>query len=376
MGAKVTVGSHGRPLTRDDGTAAVYGGAILGGGGGGSIEAGLEMVRAVFAAGTPRLIPVEALAPNDQVVTVGLVGSPAAPLAKVTPADYVRAVRLLEEDVARHEGSPLNDFIKGFIANENGAVASVNGWLQAAVLSRPVVDCPCDGRAHPTALMGALGLHREPSYLSRQSAVGGDPAGGLYLEMTVRGELTRASTAVRTASIQAGGLVAVARNPVPAARAASHGAPGGISQAIAVGRALLDRGFEGVASLFAAPEAFDGRIRAVELRTAGGFDAGFLTIELAKPPVGGPTLRIDFWNEYVSLEEQTERGGRRLFTFPDLIAIFELPTLRPLTSADVRSGQEVRLLCVRRGELKIGAAVLDPELLRAVETAVGREIAG
>ncbi len=363
----------GRVLTLGDGVAAVYGGAVLGGGGGGSIEAGLEMVRAALEAGSPRLVPATDLDPGDPVVTVGLVGSPAAPSARVVPADYVRAARLLEADAAG-DGWPSP---KGFIANENGAVASVNGWLQAAVTGLPVVDCPCDGRAHPTAVMGALGLHREASYMSRQAAAGGDPAAGLYLELVVRGGLAGTSATIRETAVRAGGLVAVARNPVPVSRAVSHGAPGAIGQAIIVGRALLDGGFAGVAGLFAAKATFRGQVRSVELRTTGGFDVGSLTIE---PEGVGPdearpdkALRVDFWNEYVTLEDGQ---GRRLCTFPDLIAIFALPSQRPLTSADIRPGQDVQVLGVRREEIKVGAAVLDPDLLQAVETAVGKVIVG
>ncbi len=355
----------GQPLSPDDGQAAVYGGAILGGGGGGSIEAGLEMVRAAFAAGRPRLVSPADIAPDDQVVTVGLVGSPASLGARVVPADYVRAARLLEADLAR-DGLPA---AKGFIANENGAVASVNGWLQAAATGLPVVDAPCDGRAHPTALMGALGLHLEPSYRSRQAAAGGDRSTGLYVELTVQGSLDRASAAVRQAAVQAGGLVAVARNPVPVSRAITHGSPGAISQAIEVGRAFLGQGPSGVAALFAAPVVLTGRVRGLELRTEGGFDIGSLSID----GEAGATWRIDFWNEYALLEDT---AGRRLFTFPDLIVVFDLSTGRPMTSGDIRSGQDALIMGVHREEIRVGAAVLDPLLLRAMEQALGKAIRG
>lgn len=360
-----TTRSVGRPLSPADGQAAVYGGAILGGGGGGSIEAGLEMVRAAFATGRPCLASPDDLAPDDQVVTVGLVGSPASPGARVVPADHARAVRLLQADLAQ-DGRPA---IAGFIANENGAVASVNGWLQAATLGLPVVDAPCDGRAHPTALMGALGLHLEPAYRSRQAAAGGDKVAGLYVEMTVQGGLDRASAAVRQAAVQAGGLVAVARNPVPVSRAKSHGAPGAISQAIDVGRAFLGAGPSGVAALFAAPTILTGRVRDVELKSQGGFDVGSLTID----GEAGATYRIAFWNEFGTLEEG---AGRRFFTFPDLIAVFDLSSGRPLTSGDVRPGEDVRIMGVRRAEIKVGAAVLDPDLRATMEQALGKILGG
>jgi DUF917 family protein len=77
--------------------------------------------------------------------------------------------------------------LAGIIPNENGAGFGVNGWIQAAALNLPMVDAPANGRAHPTGLMGAMGLHRQINYHSIQSAVGGNPDLDLYLEMTCQG---------------------------------------------------------------------------------------------------------------------------------------------------------------------------------------------
>ncbi|MEW6723346.1 MAG: DUF917 family protein [Bacillota bacterium] len=105
----------------------------------------------------------------------------------------MRAVELLRD--------ALGVRIGGLITNENGGSATVNGWIQAATLGLPVVDAPCNGRAHPTGLMGSMGLHRSPGYLSLQAAVGGDPNQGRYLEITAAGSLAGASATVRQASI-------------------------------------------------------------------------------------------------------------------------------------------------------------------------------
>src|ERR1035437_6806862 len=110
-------------------------------------------------------------------------------------------------------------------------------WLVPGCRERlPAIDCPCNGRAHPTGVMGSLNLSEAPDYVSHQTAVGG--GGGRYLEVSVAGSLERAAAMVRKASVKAGGLMAVARNPVTIAHAKHNGAPGAIRKAMAVGEAL------------------------------------------------------------------------------------------------------------------------------------------
>src|SRR5581483_1897006 len=73
----------------------VYGGAILGAGGGGSIEAGLVAGRRALAAGTPRLIPLSALAPDACLVTFSNVGTVMGKGGVAAARDYhTRALEL------------------------------------------------------------------------------------------------------------------------------------------------------------------------------------------------------------------------------------------------------------------------------------------
>lgn len=143
-------------LCREHIEAAVRGGGILGGGGGGRLEEGRRFARRAFATGSPRLIQAEDLPAEAMVVTVSVVGSPSTARADLGPEDYLRPVLELETRMEKP--------IAGLISSENGGAATVNGWLQSAALGIPVVDAPADGRAHPTGLMGALGLERLPGY--------------------------------------------------------------------------------------------------------------------------------------------------------------------------------------------------------------------
>ncbi|WNC16056.1 DUF917 family protein [Brevibacillus brevis] len=335
--------------------AAVYGGCVLGGGGGGWLEDGLETGRLALEVGTPQLYTSDEMHDDDLLATVALVGAPAAADQYTKPMHYVRALQLLERTI----GQP----IKGIITNENGAGTTVNGWFQAAVTGLPVIDSPCNGRAHPTGVMGAMNLHQLDGFLSHQAAVGGKDE--RYHEVVVSGRLQQAAGLVRKVSVEAGGLVVVARNPVSAAYARENGAPGAIRQAIEVGEALL--GSKGEAAIDAVCQKLGGRVVAegvvdeFSLNTAGGFDVGRVVIN---------GHELTFWNEYMTLEV----NGERLGTFPDLIMTMDAETAKPIVSAEVEKGQKLAVIHVPKEHLILGATMRNPQLMASVESAVNKPI--
>ncbi len=340
--------------------AAAYGGAVLGGGGGGAIEEGLELGRAALrSGGCPRLVTLEDIDDQDVLVTVSGVGAPAATDACLEPDHYVQALQLLVDQL---EGP-----VSGLITNENGGMATLNGWYQSAVTGLPVVDAPCNGRAHPTGLMGAIGLDQVTGYVSRQTAVGGDPGAGRHVRLYVETSLTSAARLVRQAAVEAGGLVGVARNPVSAAYVREHAAPGALGQAITVGRAFLGadsplKAAEAVCQALQGEVVCHGRVTGLTLRTEGGFDVG--QVEL------GDGFELTFWNEYMTLELR----GQRLATFPDLITTLSATEPVPVSSAEIREGQQVLVITVPRQHLKLGGGMRQPELFVPAEQAVGKDL--
>jgi hypothetical protein len=340
---------------------AAWGGAFLGGGGGGWPVDGLANGMRALEAGTPRLVRLSDLRQDDIVVTVSMVGAPAAPERFLRPEDYVEAVRALNER--------LGGRIAALISSENGGTASLNGWFQSAVTGIPVADAACDGRAHPTGVMGSMGLDLDEGYTSVQCAVGGNPATARRVRMLVEGDLGACDRVIRESSVAAGGLVAVARNPVTAAFVAENGAPGAITQALALGEILLwnrPAGGETVARAMA--EEMGGRIlargpvRDCVLRTVGGYDVGQLRVQ---------DVELTFWNEYMT----AERGPERLATFPDLIATLDAETGDPVVTAALADGHELVVVAVPKARLILGAGVRRPESLAPAEAAVGKEMA-
>ena len=341
---------------------AVLGGALLGGGGGGRVRDGRDLGSLAVRVGTPRLVSIDELPADGTIVTVSAVGAPAAKNQYITPMQYARAVRLFMERSGR---------IDGLISCENGGLATVNGWFQAAALDIPVVDAPANGRAHPIGVMGSMGLHRDPAYLSSQTACGGDPEAGRYVEVAVTAALPEAARIIRQASIAAGGLIGVARNPVAVDYVREHAAAGAVSLAMELGE-ILEKASDGPQAAGQVAERLggsvvlqDASVRAVSLQTVGGFDVGAVTLEQRDS-----TYELTFWNEYMTLEAAASRIG----TFPDLLATIDLETKIPLPSADIAEGMHVALLHVPAANIPLGGGMRDPELYRQIEEVLDKQM--
>ena len=350
-------------LDMASGEAAVLGGAVLGGGGGGSIKAGMHNAQVAVDLGTPTLATLDELAEKDLVITSSGVGAPAAKEKMVRPVDHIRALELF-----RQMGGGE---IAGIICNENGSCSGVNGWIESAASGLPVVDAPANGRAHPTGLMGAMGLNRVKGYLSRQTAAGGNPEIGRYLEVTARGSLTHTANMIRKAAVEAGGVVAVMRDPVTATYLKENAAVGAMQHAMKIGREMMavrDQGADAI--IKAIVESLPGevvcrgRIESLNITTQGGYDVGEITV------AGDNRMELTFWNEFMTLECQGERRA----TFPDLITLLSLETGIPISSAEAGKGQEVAVLYTPRENLILGHGVLIPEAIKEAENAVGKAL--
>lgn len=173
---------------------------------------------------------------------------------------------------------------------------------------------------------------------------------------------------VHIASIEAGGLVAVARNPVKVSYARQNCAIGGVSFAIETGKAFL-KGLEtsveeGVNSLCT---FLNGRILArgpvqnFSIETTGGFDVGYATVD---------GCDMTFWNEYATVE----KDGERLATFPDLIMTINAKTGEPVTTAMMEEGLDVYVITTDKKNLKLSPTMYAPELLKATEDVIKKDL--
>jgi DUF917 family protein len=354
--------------------AAVLGGAVLGGGGGGWVEDGRQLARTALAQGFSEIVPLENVPDDAVLLTVAAVGCPSAGRGSVKPEDYIRAVTLFIEKTGAT--------IQGLISNEIGAVAVVNGWLQSAALNLPggrhgipVIDAPANGRAHPTTLMGSMGLHERPDYLSMQTAVSGVAAPQSGVEAFFTGSLEHTSRLVRESAVKAGGMVAVARNLVSASYVRQHGAPGAIARALEIGSiwtrrepADAEKILTEVCDTLGAKFLIKGTVEKVRIKAEGGFDCGIITLVGASP---APALyELTFLNEYMTLDA----GGERLATFPDLIMTFDARTALPLISAEIKDTTDLVIIAAPARRLILGAGMRDRRLFEQIERRIGKEI--
>jgi DUF917 family protein len=302
------------------------GGLLLGCGGGGNTEQGCKAYEAAFEIAEKNgsqveLITLEELAQRHPeggaIVTISGVGSPASPTAYTPPEYYPRLMELLKKQVS--------DDIIGFVACEVGASNSFEPFVPAAILGVPVIDAPCDGRAHPLGLMGSLGLEKKGMPVV-QCAVGGrkgeNGTAGRYVEISLSGTVESCSALVRNASAQAGGFVMVARNPVDIKWLEDNAAAGAFAQTIELGRAwkeMLDADLpahemaESIAVMLSGRMLGTGKLRNYSCITENALDHGQFDI-----CCGSNTYNLSFFNEYMTLEDQ---DGNRLGTFPDGIIV-------------------------------------------------------
>ena len=348
-------------LTRENGEQILLGGWFLGGGGGGLPEGGREILDLVLKTGTVRFVSPEEVADDEILVTASLVGSPASPDSCVQDKHY--------REVYDRFLAACDKPIAAFVTNEAGGHSITNGWMMAAMTGKPMVDAACNGRAHPTGVMGAMGLHALPGYKSLQTAAGGKDASEILL--AVEGTVEQTSAAVRNAATLAGGYVTVLRNPADAAYFKENAALGCVSQAMAVGKLWqenmdsADKLLEALGRELNCQVLGRGIVEQVELKISGGFDVGLVTVSTPEGP-----LEVDFMNEYMT----AERGGERLGTFPDLVTFIDLEDRVPVCSAQIRAGQQVAVVCVPRENLKLGRGMFLQELFIPCEKAVGKAL--
>ena len=336
------------------------GGTILGGGGGGDPVKGRKYAKIAVEYTDLRLVPIEAVDEDAVLLTASLVGAPNAKDQFMTAKVLAYTVEMIRKNTDLKLG--------GIITNEQGGEASVNRWLQAAISGLPLVDAPCNGRAHPTGVMGSMNLHKQKDYKTVQACVGGNPETGNHVECFFEGSIEHTSKLVRLASIEAGGLVAVARNPVTAAYAKENCAVGGVSFAIETGKAFrkgletsVEEAVNSVCEFLGGRVLARGKVENFSIETTGGFDVGYAEVD---------GCELTFWNEYAT----AEKDGKRLATFPDLIMTINAQTGEPVTTAMMEEGLDVYVIGTDKKNLKLSATMFDPELLQETEKVVGKEM--
>lgn len=345
-------------MTEELALNAIYGGWLLGGGGGGTLAGGKGVVRVAMANGGFDVCTIDELTPETLVVTGSLVGSPSSGGDDPSGASCVHAYELFRKNTGCTIGA--------LISNESGAHSITNGWIAAAVNHLPVIDAACNGRAHPTGIMGAMSLHRKDGYQTVQAAAGG--TGEQELNLFTSGTIASTSQMVRTASTMTGGMISVLRNPIDADYVRENAAIGTLSMCIEVGKTIREcenkpeAMAENLGKQIGLQVLAQGKLHDFKLECKGGFDVGSAVI--------GDGYEVTFWNEYMT----AEKDGERLATFPDLIHLLDSKSGLPICSAALSDGMDVMLVNVPREKLLLGSTMFDKKLFEACEQAIEKPI--
>ena len=348
-------------ITKELTLNVIYGGLLLGGGGGGTLSGGFNVLEMLSSVGDPEIIEIDDLEDGDIIITASLVGSPASKTSYVDLNHYKKVYELIQNNTKSE--------IKGIITNESGAQSSTNGFILSALTNIPLINSPCNGRAHPTGIMGSLGLHKKFGYLSIQAGAGGK--GVQNIEVYVKSGVENASKTIRNASIEAGGFVTVLRNPVEVSYVKEHAAVGAFTKSLGLGKVINDnKGHIGRMLKKLEPYGLsvigEGVVVSKTLRIKNGFDLGNLIVG-----EGSRRYEIVFWNEYMTLEDE---NGVRLATFPDLIAIIDKRSALPVTSAEIKEGQDVYIVKMCKEGLDLSSTMRDKNIISSVSNTISKTI--
>jgi hypothetical protein len=152
-----------------------------------------------------------------------------------------------------------------------------------------------------------------------------------------------------------------------------HAAVGAISIAIDLGNAMLDAEARGGAAVIdAICDSLKGRILGqgpithATLETRGSYDRARYVID-----GGGEPLTVYVLNEHMAVDQ----GERRVSTFPDVIALLDVATGRPVPVERTAQGMEVAVLAVDRSVIPLASGVTDPAVYPEVEAEMGIALA-
>ncbi len=327
---------HGHVLDERDIEALEIGSGILGTGGGGNPYIGKLRAREMLRAGAEmRIIPPEALADDAMVVPLGGIGAPLISFERIKEGrEGLRCLRALEDRL-------------GFKADaigceEIGGQNSMEPLVTAAMAGLPVVDADGMGRAFPEMQMTTYSIYGHRSTPSVMC----DPHGNVVAFEHAISELWHERMA-RACVIAQGGASVLASAPMTGAFMKRYAIPRSYTQAIALGRAVLDARAahrDPVATICdreGGRHVFSGKISDLTRHFKGGFNVGIAQIE-GLDAHRASTAEIVIQNEFLIFR----RDGVMEVCVPDLVVVVELDTGLPITTELLRYGQRVAVLAL------------------------------
>jgi DUF917 family protein len=325
-----------RDITLDDIESLAVGAWVLGTGGGGSPYLGLLNMRALYKEGhRVQLMPAAELADDDWVAAVSNMGAPLVGQERLTDSRTIaRAVALME----RHTGHAF----RGIMALEIGGGNSIQPFMAAAHLGRPVIDSDMMGRAYPEAQMTSVAVGElRPCPLTTVDVRG--------LESVVEKVPTwkwmeRVS---RKICVEYGSIASTCKAPRTGAEVKKWGIHGTTTKAIAIGRAVReaqrkhDDPIAAILSVEPGKLLYRGKVIDVARRATEGFLRGVVRFD-GLDDWKGSTMTINFQNEWIV----ARRDDKPIAMTPDLICVLDSVSGEAVGSETIRYGQRVTVIAL------------------------------
>lgn len=278
--------------------------------------------------GAVEVVQVDQLTADDAVITMSGIGAPTVGIEMLSSEGQIEVLLREAEHAA---GRRITALMPIEIGGSNGV--SPVGW--AARLGLKILDADGMGRAFPKADMVAMNVAGVPC----DFAVMSDVVGNVSVLKTV--DLHWLERHARAITVASGGICLGAHYLLTAETARGAVIPHTVSQAVHVGRALLEAA-EPVAAMADTLEAdvlITGKITDLTRNTEGGFVRGSVTI--AGTGADRSRLqRVELQNENLVVLED----GEILVSAPDLITIVDAETGHAISTEMLRFGQRVAVL--------------------------------
>ena len=328
-----------RKLSRQDVIDIIYGCTVLGTGGGGSLQGGLDIVKADFEAGRDFILAELDELPDDEYVACPYVCGSVSPLTPEEEEKYaglpamnvteaMRAFQAMEEYLGRS--------FFGIISTELGGENTADALHVAALTGKPIMNADPAGRSVPELQHSTFYINGVPINPIAVATPFGDTA---IINNVV--DDFRAEALVRAMACVSRNMIGVVDHPTTGAVLKKSVIPGAITYALAVGRALRlanESGGDPAADIVKAGNGkmlFMGTVSDFSWDTVDGFTVGEVKLQ-GTGRYGGHKYRVWFKNEHIiSYKDESVD-----VTVPDLICVLDGNGV-PVTNPYYEKGMEL-----------------------------------
>ncbi len=334
MSKNAMLAEPGFVLAERDLQPLAIGAALLGTGGGGNPYIGMLRTRELIRGGAAvRIVPLDAMPDGAMVGRVGGIGAPLIGVEKIAQGgELLRALRAMEEAAGAR--------MSALIAAEIGGANAMAPIIVAAQAGLPVLDGDGMGRAFPELQMTTFAIYGNRGTMT---ALADDKGNVVVLRHLV--DAIAQERFARTVAVAMGAGAGAAGAPLPMAFVRQVAIPGTVSQALTIGRIVLDargRRQDVVGRMVeetGATHFFTGKITDVRRDLLGGFVRGHVDLT-GIDRWAGAAARIAIQNENLVLWID----GAAAAMVPDLIINLAADSGEPITTEMLRYGQRVAVI--------------------------------